>query len=308
MTGTDALTDVLRSIRMTGSVFSRADLAAPWGVESGRMSTGVFHAVVRGRAYAQLADSGPAVALDPGDVVLIPFGDNHLMTDAVGRPTRPIGELTTVDARGMGQLVVDGAGERTSLLCGTLAFDQDAAHPMLSLMPRLVHVRDRNRRLGPVAQSIIDLIANEIDEPTPGSETIVARLTDALAVYVLRDYIESLGPGEGGWLGALRDPAIGDALALLHRHPDRAWTVADLAAAVGMSRSAFFARFRELVGETPVGYLTRWRVQLAIRLLRDEGRSVAAVSHTVGYRTEAAFSNAFVRVMGVRPGSFKRAA
>lgn len=304
----DALADILSSIRMEGSVFSRAALAAPWGVESGSTPTGIFHAVVRGRAWIRLAGGDEVVDLLPGDVVLMPFGDNHLMTDEPHRPTRPIADLTSIDARGMGHLVVDGGGATTSLVCGTVAFDPGGAHPVFSMLPPLIHVRDRDGRISSMVETMIDLIASEIDEPVPGSETVVARLTDVLIVFVLRDYIMRLPAGEGGWLGGLSDPAIAEVLGLIHRHPGRPWTAAQLAAAVGLSRSALYARFRSAVGETPAEYLTRWRVHLACRLLREDRRSVAATGRAVGYATEAAFSNAFLRIMGVRPGAYKRAA
>jgi AraC-like DNA-binding protein len=158
------------------------------------------------------------------------------------------------------------------------------------------------------AEILVGLIADEMDYPGAGTETVVARLTDALLVYVLRNYIESLPDGEAGWLAALKDPPIRDALGLIHRNPERSWTAADLSRLVGMSRSGFFRRFRGAVGETPAQYLTMWRIHVATRLLQEDGASVGAVAHKVGYATEAAFSNAFKRVMGVRPGAYRRAA
>jgi len=304
----DALTDILDSVRMQGSIFSRASLAAPWGVESGEMGTAIFHAVVRGRAHVRLADGGDPVVLERGDVVMMPFGHNHLMTSAAHQPTRMIGDLTTVDERGMGHLVVEGDGAHTSLICGTVAFDGGEAHPVFSMLPPLIRVRDTDGSMSRVVEALVELIAAEVDEDVPGSETVVARLTDVLVIYVLRDYIRRLPADAVGWLGALRDPEIRGALGLIHTRPDRAWTATELAAAVGVSRSAFFARFKELVGETPGQYLTRWRVHLATRLLREERASVTAVARRVGYATDAAFSNAFVRVMGVRPGAYKKAA
>lgn len=304
----DALTDILESIRMKGSVFSRASLDAPWGVSSGASERGVFHAVVRGTAWARLTDGGDPVALERGDLVLMPFGDHHFMTDAPDRLTRPIEELTTSDANGMGRLVVTGDGPHTSLICGSIEFDRQGAHPVFSMLPPMIHVRDPDGALAPAIESLIQLIAAEVDGHTPGSETVVARLTDVLIVYVLRAHIRQLPAAETGWLSALRDPQIGRALGQMHRHPEEAWTAEALARDVGLSRSAFFRRFRDAVGETPADYLTRWRVHLAGRMLREDRVSVAAAARSVGYQTEAAFSNAFVRVVGVRPGAFKRAA
>lgn len=304
----DALSTILTSVRMEGSLFSRAELSAPWGVESGEMATGVFHAVVHGSVFVQLVEGGNPVELTRGDVVFMPFGSNHLMTDRPDRQSAPIGELTTVDELGMGHLVVNGGGEQTSLICGTASFDADGPHPMFTMLPEIIHVRDLDGRLASMVERLIALIADEVDRPLPGTQTIVARLTDALIAYVLRSYVHQLPDGAGGWLGGLRDPAVAEALGLMHANPSNDWTVAALAEAVGMSRSALHARFRDTVGDTPAEYLRRWRVHVAARLLREQSCSVASAAGAVGYRTEAAFSNAFLRVMGVRPGAYKRAA
>lgn len=305
---TDALTDIFRSVRMEGSVFSRAKLAAPFGVESGDMRKGVFHAVVKGNPWARLVDGGDAIQLEPGDVVVFPFGDNHLITDAPDSSHRPITELAATSSGGMGRLVVDGEGARTSLICGHISFESGEAHPVFSMLPPMIHVRDQKGSIVSVAETLIGLIADEVDNPTPGSETVVARLTDVLIVLILRAYVGDLEPGEGGWLGALKDAGIREAIGQIHRRPDYPWTAAELARVAGLSRSAFFTRFRDSVGETPADYLTRWRIHLAARQLREEGISVAAAGRLVGYQTEAAFSNAFLRVMGVRPGAYRAAA
>lgn len=291
---------------MESSVFSRAALAAPFGVESGVMPTGIFHAVVRGRAWVGLAGSDDALELGPGDIVLMPFGDNHHVTDVPGRQTRYIGDLTTVDDRGMGHLVVEGDGPQTSLVCGSVAFDVGLAHPVFALLPPILRVQDVDGRAARLIDDVIRLIADEVDAHRPGSDTVVARLADVLVIYVLRRYIDSLPPEESGWLAALRDPVLADALSIIHSEPEVGWTVEALARRVGLSRSSFFARFRERVGETPAEYMTRWRIHAATRHLREEGLSVAATARRVGYSTEAAFSNAFLRVMGVRPGAYKK--
>lgn len=303
----DALTHLLESVRMEGSVFSRAELSAPWGVESGQLPWGVFHAVVDGSAWARLSTETAPVQLHRGDIVMFPFGDNHFITDAPDSPTRSIGLLTSVDERGMGHLVVDGGGTATSLICGKIAFEQAAAHPVLSLLPPLVVVRDSHRQISNVAETLVELIAREIDSPVAGSATVVARLTDALIVYVLRAYIDGLPDEHAGRLRALRDRHLSEALALMHTSPEQPWTAQTLASAAGLSRSVFFSRFKAMVGETPAEYLTSWRIHLATRMLR-EGRSVAETARCVGYATEAAFSNAFVRVMGIRPGAYRRSA
>ncbi len=304
----DALSGVLDSVRMRGSVFSRAALAAPFGVASGRTASGIFHAVLEGSLVARLADDGPAHELSAGDLVVFPFGDDHLILDAPDTPARPIGTLTTVDEHGMGDLVVEGGGPETRLICGTIDFDAAAAHPVFSLLPRMIVVRDLAPEVLARVTTLVDLIASEVRAPTTGSETLIARLTDALLVHVLRAYIDGLEPGQGGWLGALKDPDLRRAIALIHERPDEPWSVEQLAATAGLSRSAFFERFKRAVGESPSEYLTRWRVHVASQLLASGDASVAAAARHVGYATEAGFSNAFLRVMGVRPGAYRRAA
>ena len=293
---------------MQGSIFSRASLSAPWGVETGELGRGIFHAVVRGRAFARLASGGEPVVLERGDVVLMPFGDNHLMMDEPARPTRLLRDLSTVDADGMGHLVVEGEGAHTSLICGEVTFDGGEAHPVFSMLPPLIRVRDVDGSMSSVVETLIELIAAEVDDHGPGADAVVARLTDVLMVYVLRDYISRLPEDEVGWLGALRDPQIRQALGLIHARPEAQWTVDQLAAAVGLSRSSFFGRFKDLVGEPPLRYLTRWRIHVASRMLRYGDASVSTAGRRVGYSTDAAFSNAFKRVMGVRPGAYRRAA
>ncbi len=304
----DALTDILDSIRMNGSVFSRAEMTAPFGVESGSTPTGIFHAVVRGNPWIKLADSDSAEELEPGDIVLFPFGDNHLITDEPGSSHQPIGLLTSIDERGMGHLIVEGGGARTSLLCGTVAFNESAAHPLLSLLPRMVRVSDLELAQRRVVEDLIRLIAAEVDAPAPGSDILVKRFTDVLLVFVLRGYVATLEPGQGGWLGALQDPSLRAALDLIHSDPKQNWSASDLAKAAGRSRSGFFSAFKEAVGMTPGEYQTRWRLHLAAELLREHGYSVGATAREVGYGTEAAFSNAFLKFMGVRPGAYRTAA
>ncbi len=303
----DALTAILKTVRMTGSVFSRAELGAPWAVESGQLGFGIFHAVVRGSCWMRV-EGGDPFHLERGDIVLVPSGANHILSDVSdGRPGR-VGFEGAVDEDGMGRLTIEGDGPHTSLLCGTVEFDSDPIHPTLSQLPEVIHVGGAGSEAASFVETCIRLIAGEIAGGGQGSETVVARLTDVIIVYALREYLGNLEPGHGGWLGALGDPHISRALALIHTDPTHLWTIAELARNVGMSRSNFFARFRDLVGETPGQYLTRWRVHLAARLLRQGDKSVATAGRAVGYATEAAFSNAFLRMTGMRPGAYRRSA
>ena len=156
-------------------------------------------------------------------------------------------------------------------------------------------------------RSTLRLMALEAEGLRPGGETVITRLSDVLVVQALRAWLESDPAAKSGWLGALRDPQIGRAISFIHREPGRLWTVASLADQIPMSRSAFAARFTELVGEPAMSYVTRWRMHLAAAALRGEGATVATLAERFGYRSEAAFARAFKRVIGTPPGAVRRA-
>ncbi len=305
---TDPLTAGLRTLRMQGSLFSRAEMAAPFGVRSGPLSFGVFHAVVAGRSVLRLPDGeGEPIELVQGDVVYLPRGSDHILADDERRaatlrsslPTRPGPE-------GMELLRVPGEGEQTVLLCGVVEVDEDdsRSQSVLDLLPDIVHVSAHGSGVGAQIPVLIDLIVAELADGGPGSAATVARLTDVLVLHMIRHHVEHLTTADTGWLRAMSDPQISQAIGLIHRKPAQRWTAAGLAREVGLSRSAFFERFSRLVGEGPIEYLTRWRMHVASRQLQDGG-SVASAARAVGYASEASFSDAFLRVTGSRPGSVR---
>lgn len=332
----DALAQVLATVRLRSTAFARAALFAPWGVSTRGLDGGIFHAVVRGRCVAipELAhqrgaraskDASRPIELGPGDVVLLPYGDPHVLADRPGRHAVPIrGRVRVPEGGGVGVLSLDGGGEETSLVCGRfdverpletsvaptakapIARAQTAPHPLLGLLPRVVHLRADDPALAPWLPPLVSALAFELDHHEPGSSTVITRLCDVLVVHAIRACVRDGSTGEG-WLGALRDRRIARALDLVHARPHEPWTAASLAEAVGMGRSAFFERFTALVREPPAQYVTRWRMHLAARSLRDGEASVAEVARRVGYDSEAAFSRAFKRLVGVSPGTVRRA-
>ena len=318
----DALAEVLRLVRLESSVFARAALFAPWAVSTNGLDGGLFHAVVRGRCVAipgvppgaKKAKETRPLELGAGDVLLLPYGDPHVMADRVGRRAVPIrGRVRTPEAGGVGLLSIDGGGEETSLVCGrfdveraraTGADDARPPHPLLGLLPRVVHLRASDPTLAPWLPPLVAALAFELDHPQPGSSAVITRLADVLVVHAIRACVRE-GTTDGGWLGALRDPRVARALDLLHARPHEPWTASSLAEAVGMGRSAFFERWSALVGEPPAQYLARWRMHLAARALRGREGSVAEIGRRVGYDSEAAFSRAFKRLVGVAPSSLR---
>ena len=200
-----------------------------------------------------------------------------------------------------------GGGAGALLICGAVSFGHPAARSLVELLPEIIRI-DAAAGLAEWQwmPALLGLMANETRETRPGGEAVVTRLSDILVIQAIRSWIDRDPAARTGWLGALRDPRIGHAIALIHREPERQWSVAVLAAEVAMSRSSFSARFTELVGESAMQYVSRWRMHLAVDLLRDQQLSVFQVAERLGYRSEAAFSRAFKRFTGTNPGAVRR--
>jgi AraC-like DNA-binding protein len=302
----DVLTDVLDSLGLQGRLFCRSVLSAAWclGLPAGDHAH--FHVIERGGAWLHLEGDKAPLALSSGDLVVLPHGGGHRLSDSPGRPAVPLQRL--LQGKGAGRCTLlrhGGGGAETSMICGSFAFRQRQGHPLLSLLPPVIHVSGEAGRAPEWLDATLRVLASESRSSSPGRETIVARLIDILFVQVLRIWLADQ-PAGGGWLGALKDPRIGAALAAIHEQPSRPWSVSELAAYARLSRSPFAARFTALVGEPPLTYVTRWRMQVAAGLLRRETLSIGEVAARVGYESEPAFSKAFKRATGVAPGAFRR--
>jgi AraC-like DNA-binding protein len=284
----DVLSDVLDTIRLQSAVFVQTELEPPWGIHAAASDTFAFHIVTRGRCWLSV-DGRPAERVSAGDVLLLNRGRSHTLTDAPETPARPI----------------PGA---TGLTCGCFRYDGAGSTLLMAALPIVIHTGTLGGELGPWLAQTVQLLAYESRRDHPGNETVVNRLCDALFVYLVRGHLQALRDGGPNWLRALIDPQVGVALRSIHEEPSAPWTVATLAARAAMSRSAFAARFAELVGETPMQYLIRWRLEKAARMLRDGGDGIAQVAARVGYDSEAAFNKAFKRSIGVAPGAYRRAA
>ena len=314
----DALSDVLRLVRLTGAVFLDAEFTAPWclGEPSGlevcvehmpsAQHVVIYHLVTEGACQVGLDGEAPRSAL-AGDLVVIPGGEKHSLGSDLSHRTDNRARL--VVQRGpdeVPQVRHGGGGAVTRMVCGYLACDSALFDTVLAPLPRIMIVDMRD---GPGAQWLMSSIRFSLAESgarRAGAGTVLAKLSELMFVEAIRRHIESLPPGQTGWLAGLRDRFVGKALALMHAQPSDAWTVDDLATRVGLSRSALAERFTSLVGAPPMQYLTRWRLQLAAELLRSERRSIAAIAADVGYESEAAFNRAFKRELGVPPAAWRR--
>ena len=302
----DVLTDVLETLRARGACYARIAAAAPWGLEMPAGDIAVFHLVLEGSCLLRM-EGHDDVALEGGDLVAIPHGLPHeLVSERSARSVRITDLIEKSGKHGPLTLDIGGRGERAVFVCGKIVFEDPAGHPLLAALPRVVLLRGGATSLVDWLDPTLRFIASEAASTRPGAQTVVSRLADILFVQIVRAHLTTVAPGASGWLGALADAQIGAALGLIHENPGRGWTVQSLAASAGMSRSAFAVRFNRLVGEPPLHYLTRWRMQKAQRLLRDGRASLSTVAASVGYDSEAAFSKAFKRAVGAAPGTYRR--
>lgn len=312
----DVLSEVLKVVKLEGAIYYNAEFTAPWGFRAppsrvlaphfaGVGHVIIYHLLTEGRAFASLEDDR-RIPLTAGDIVVFPHGDAHIIGN--GGPLEPVDqerELHRIFAQGLKLAHAGGGGEVTKFVCGYMSFDPQLSGVFLAGLPAMfkVHVRD-----GPAGQWLENSIRFSVQEAgasRAGGEAVLAKLSELLFVETLRRYITELPPEQTGWLAGARDPEVGKALALMHRHPAQPWTIADLAQEVGLSRSVLAERFRHYLDEPPMSYLTRWRLQLGAQMLTSSSRSVAEIAADVGYESEAAFNRAFKRDYHVPPARFR---
>ncbi len=303
----DPLGEALHSLRMTGSFYCRSELAAPWGLAMPPMEGCLwFHVVTSGRCWLEVDGVAPR-CLQPGDFALVPHGQGHRLWTEPGVATPDVTRLPQdMVSERYSLLRYGGGGAPTTLVCGLVRFDHPAAHPLLRLLPRFIHQDASSPPHADWMQSTLRLMAAEAKALRPGGETVITRLADVLVIQAIRSWLQEDPAARTGWLGALQDPQIGRAIMLIHREPARAWTLASLATAVAMSRSAFAARFTALVGESAMHYVARWRMHVALAWLREDKATLGELAGRLGYQSEAAFSRAFKRFIGTSPGAVRR--
>jgi AraC-like DNA-binding protein len=327
----DMLSDVLRAVRLRGAVFYYIDGSSPWVAEAppakeiipaimpGAEHMIEFHGVIEGSCWAAIVGE-PPVRLAERDVILFPQGDPHVMSSAPGlRPPAPASREVYYAPRppqmpyalslGGAEITtarLDGGGrDRATIVCGFLGLDARPFNPLLAALPRVLHVP--GAALGPDSwvASFLRSAVVESNQRRPGGEAVLERMSEMLFVEVLRRYIDSLPAEQTGWLAGMRDPSIGRVLGLLHEKPDAPWTLERLAEDAAMSRSTLHERFVQFIGQPPMQYLAQWRMQVAATLLRDTKAKIIEVAFSVGYESEAAFSRAFKRTVGVAPGAWR---
>jgi AraC-like DNA-binding protein len=313
----DPLSDVLRDLRLESTVFCVFELHAPWGLQKTAHEGAPFHIVTEGRCWLQLEGESP-IEVTTGDLVVIPHGEAHKVLSSPDAPSEPI--ETVLARHGVRRTWTPDMGPRrpleirlgstdgvcARLVTGVFAFRDRRRNPVLETLPRLIHVPGEQGRARPWLEAALGLLVDEAFSQAPGAHTVIERAADILFVQAVRAHIQSSKEGGGGWLRGLMDPKIGLALSLIHAQPATAWTIELLAREVGLSRTVFANRFRDLVGDTVMAYVTGRRMHVAAGLLNRGGDSLAQIAQVVGYESDISFSKAFRSWAGEPPGSYRR--
>jgi AraC-like DNA-binding protein len=314
----DALSEILRIIRLDSAIYFNAEFSEPWCLASpearrlapilgqGSAHLIIYHLLCEGRAWVEL-DEGERVALSAGDIVTFPHGHRHVLGS--GPAVTPIdagAALPDVLHRGLELLHLGGGGAPSRFICGFLACDAQLSQTFLGGLPPLIKVNIRNDPSGQWLENSLAFSVTQAASPAAGAGAMLAKLSEVVFAETLRRYVGALPADEKGWLAGACDPEVGRALTLLHHRPGYRWTVAELARETGRSRTVLAERFRHFLGEPPMTYLTRWRLRLGARALTATSHSVAQIASEVGYESEAAFNRAFKREYGVPPAAYRR--
>jgi AraC-like DNA-binding protein len=298
----DILAELLNRVRLGGTLLFHFELGHPWNLALPQRPYALFHYLSRGSATVALED-GRELHMTEGDFVVVTRGEPHLIYS--DRRTKPLPVLDLDRLPGRLGLVRHGDAQPLStMICGNFTVAQPSRGSVLELLPPVLLLKPTED--GGWLEAILQRMVSESALERPGQDVALSRLTEVLFVEVLRSWIKSLGPGEGGWLGAMADPHIGPALQLIHERPDRPWTLGDLGQSVGLGRSAFSDRFTRLVGQSMYRYLIARRMGEAAFLLETSDEGIARIASRVGYETSAAFSKLFHRHYGQSPGRYRR--
>jgi AraC-like DNA-binding protein len=306
----DVLTDVLEQVRLAGTVYFSAELRAPWAVSVRPEGRAPFYVVTRGGCLLEVDGEPEARTLATGDLALLPRGHAHVIRSGPKVPPLPFGRFVKehpMDERGF--VRCDGGKGPTSTIVGGFFLSQELeATPLLSALPAVVHLRAEDRHVASWLEPTLRFIGVEMGSGMHGSRSVLNRLADILFIQAVRAFLSMGEPIHAGWLKGLSDAHVARALALIHEHFAKPWTLGRLARTVGISRTVLAVRFRTLVGTSPIAYLTRWRMLQAVKLLREPRAGMAEVAEKVGYTSEAAFAKAFKRTLKQTPGEIRRSA
>jgi AraC-like DNA-binding protein len=314
----DILSEVLQTIRFSGAIELRAEFSAPWVIETAPCYEFAealqsytkrlvpFHIIAEGSCWVKTTQN-ICQALSAGDIIIFPHGDSHILGDQLNQPPIPVDQvLPQPPWKTPLVLRYGGGGAITRVVCGFFQCEELGSHPFLKTLPAFMHIQAFADTTVPLVAAGVRHIIQAVNGAQPGNECVLTRLVELMFVEILRNQIQTLSHPQIGALAALNDPVVSQVLEWFHIAPTYAWTVPELAERVQMSRSALAQRFTQQMGQPPMQYLNQWRLQLASRQLQDTNEPIAKIATQVGYESEAAFSRAFKRYVGMTPGSWRK--
>ena len=303
----DLLNDILSTLNLKGTLYFRTEFSGKWAVAVPELEHAArFHLVIKGQCHVNLGENR-FETLNPGDIILIPRGKSHILSDSPQKTAPPLEKVILQSGYNGDGLLVYGSkllGLQTQMVCGHFTFRAGADHPALRIIPEFITLRAQERENLPLLNESLNMISDRVFSQNMGSSAAMTRLSEIVYMEILQKAI-SESDAAGFSLEALADNRIAKSLRLIHSHPDRSWTIDELASEVAMSRSRFFEKFRKLVGETPMSYLSQWRLQKSLELLTDNKKSIQQVAFDAGYQSPAAFSRAFNDKFGVSPSGYR---
>jgi AraC-like DNA-binding protein len=303
----DVFSELLRSLHVRSTTYCYSQMTAHWGFRVEAQAIATFHFIVSGDCWIEVQDVDRPIRLQRGDLALVPRGHAHQVHDDLRSPVQPLQQLIASYASDDGRrLRYEGDGAHTELLCGYFALEHVSAIPALEFLPPVIHLQSRNGRPAAWLETIVDLLLQEMISGSPGSEAVVIRLIDVLLAQALRTFTPSFADQLPPGPRALTDREIATALRLIHERPDYRWTTNEWATRIGLSRSAFAARFRHLTGESPMRYAAHYRLARAAELLCSSDATLLDIAWQTGYSSDTALSKAFKRRFGLTPGDYRR--
>jgi AraC-like DNA-binding protein len=305
LTADDGLSQVLLRVSVTSTIYCLSEMTSPWGFRVSARQVPAFHLLTTGQGWLEVEGRERALRLHAGDLVILPRGNAHQLRDGPGSRILWLEDILAVTPPVNGRLGHGGGGERTELICGGFAVEQLAARPLLEMLPDVVHLRGHEGRAPEWLSGLIRMISVEMAANRPGAEAVVSRLTDALLAQALRSHLVDAEPDGPS---PIKDAQVARALRLMRERPNAPWSVAKLAAGVGLSRSAFADRFRAATGEPPMKNLRRYRLEKAAAYLKTSDAGLSEIARRTGYDSEVSISKAFRRSYGTSPGAYRKAA
>jgi AraC-like DNA-binding protein len=307
----DLLSDILDTLQLEGTLYFRTSFTSPWSIRvPPYQKVSRFHYASRGRCLVRINTDKDPVRLEQGDLVIITHGAPHTLycnPESENPPTLLEDVIEQSGFNGQGALVYGEAGthHETQLICGHFSFDKEAQHPLIDALPEYIHIKNYGAESSAWMEGTLKVIGSEAGKNDMGADLIALKMSEIIYAQAMRAYLNS-DEAKNSELAGYVDEKLAKAIKVIHRSPEHAWSLEELARIAGLSRTSFSNRFKELLSMTPLVYMTQWRMQIARRCLRESNSAIIDIAEKVGYQSEAAFSRVFKKQFGIAPVAYRK--